>query len=810
MLLCAFILLVLEPQLGFSQNFDLSTISQINVDELSNEQIEKFAQEVEKRGLTDEQVSLFAKARGVSEIQISKLLARINSLDVNHEESDIREFDRERKTPSNDEQLMNGLFTPLVPPSRDTETSPIFGMEYFTNSNLTFEPNLNVPTPKDYILGAGDQLIIDIWGASEQNYVLSISPEGSIFIPSVGPVYLSGLKIDDVTERVKSRLKTIYSGLGSNTYFQVSLGQIRTIKVNIVGEVLRPGSYSMSSFSTVLNALYFAGGPSIQGSLRQVEVFRNGKLLEALDLYEVIIEGKQSFQHLMDNDLIIVRPYYGRVLIEGAVKRNGYFETKEGESLATVLKLAGGFSDYAYRDNITVRRNQNLRKTILSIPNDQFEQFVLQGGDELMVSEVINEYTNRVQIDGAINKPGEYELVAGMTLLQLINKAEGLKPDAFLKRAVVLRTNKDKSLTSISVNLEEIVKNEKNVVLQKEDFIKIQSKFDLREEYQVRILGEINSPGDYPYVEDMSVADLVYLANGFKESAASSFVEVARRVNSDISESSKSSEIINVPIDSNLEILSDDTTFSLQPFDLVVVRKSPNYSKQEIVEVEGEIIYPGKYSISQKNERVSDLLQRAGGLTKFAYVKGATLIRRTEYFTDPDEDSEAAKQRRENLLRLSERDTLLADAEFEIKQQESIGIELHKILSNPGSRYDLVLKEGDILSIPRLLQTVRLRGELLYPATVRYDKGLSFKKFISQAGGFSDKAKKGKSYIIYANGSAERTKKFLWFNFFPSVEPGSEIIVPRKQDRVPMSFQAWIALATSATTMALAVQQIIN
>jgi protein involved in polysaccharide export with SLBB domain len=811
---CILVLCINAFSVLHAQEIDLNNLQNIDVDNLTEDQLINFSEEVQKRGLTEQQLQVIARSRGVGDSQVSKLMRRLKEIEsINPQNLNSDDFNRLRdnQIPSEEASNDNDLFQGLL--SLDEDAGPeIFGFDFFSNSNLSFEPSLNVPTPKGYVLGAADELLIDVWGASEKTYQLTISPEGNIFVPNLGPVMLSGLTIEQATKKVKSRLKQIYSGIDQSTYVQVSLGQIRRITVNIVGEIKRPGTYTISSFATVLNALYYAGGPNEIGSLRQVDIYRNAKLVESCDIYEFLTGQRNELSYLEDQDLIIVRPYSGRVLVEGEIKKPAVYEIKDGETLQDLLDFCGGFGDQAYRKNLTIRRNNPLNKSILTVQSEQFGTFKVQGGDEVLVSEIIQNFENRVQINGAVNKPGEYERNENITLRDLILSAEGLRGDAFMGRAVVVRTSENLDLSAIAVNLNDIMNQSgEPFYLRNNDLINIQSKFDLKEDYTVNVQGEINSPGRYLYVDSLTVEDIIFLANGFKESAATSFVEVARRIESKENVgSTKSSEIFNFAINDDLRLDEKASKFVLKPFDLIIVRKSPDYISQEIVEVEGEVNFPGKYAIEKKDERISDLLSRAGGLTNYGYVKGATLIRRTEYYVDEEDDVSAAKLRRENLRKISQRDTLISDIDLQINQQESIGINLENIIKAPGSNYDLILEEGDVLSIPRQLQTVRMRGELFYPGTVQYEKGNSFKQYISIAGGWSDNANIYKSYIVYANGSARRTRRFLWIKFYPKVEPGAEIIVPKKPVKTKLSATEIVGITTGVATFGLVVLRLVD
>ncbi len=799
---------------GQSQNLgSTSNLQNINVDDLSDEQISKFAEKAEQSGYSQQQLELLAKARGMSPTQISKLNQRINKLKLSSGGSSSNEISRLRENPDvlEDKETAFDPFKDIFP--ADTvkkEELPIFGMSFFQNSNLTFEPSLSIPTPTNYAVGPGDQIIIDVWGASEQTYQLTISPEGSVVIPNIGPVYLNGLTIEKAETKLKSKLKSIYSTLGDNTFAQVSLGQIRTISVNVVGEVKIPGTYQLSSFATAFNALYTAGGPSKNGSLRQIFVFRQGKKIGQMDAYKFLIDGEGENVQLQDQDVLLVKPYISRVAIEGEVKRPAYYEIID-ETLADVVAYAGGFSSDAYTKSISLERNDENSKTVKTVNSDEFGSLILKNGDRIDVGVISNQFKNRVRIEGAVNHPGEFELTEKMMLTELVALADGLRGDAFLEQALIIRENKDLTLSNIAFKPSELIAGGFDIELQNGDLVKLQSIFDLREQYKLTLQGEVIKPGTFPFVKGMTVENLIYLAGGFKESAAKSFVEVARRVMDDSQGENISSEIYNFPISETLDLTSEASEFELKPFDLVVIRKSPYYEKQAVVEIEGEVQFPGKYVIQNKNERISDVLKRAGNVTDYAYVKGAILIRRTEYYSTAEGESKVAtKIRREELQELFERDTIGGEKNRTFKSQETIGIQLDEILKNPGSAFDLILKEGDVISVPRQFQTVRVRGQVLYPSTIRYDKSYSFTKLVSQAGGFSDNAQKRKSYIVYANGTAQKTSSFLWFKHYPQIEPGAELIIPEKREKRQLTPGEIIGLTSGLTTLSWVVFQIIN
>lgn len=834
----------------------IDNLNEVRVDDLTDDQIQQFLDKVEESGLSQQQLEILAKQRGMSSTEIAKLRTRILNLKTRRpgetEAGDQSDLNRLRQDPLDDvEQDQFAFFEQLMlPDSLKDDELEIFGLSIFRNANINFQPSVNIPTPKDYTLGPGDEVIIDIYGASEQSYQEIISPDGSILIPNLGPLYLSGLPIEKAKDKIVARLSNIYSGLRAygnnppNTFAQISLGQLRSIKVIVVGEVVQPGTYTTSSLSGVFNALYYAGGPTETGSLRKVDILRDGKVLESADLYEGLIDGKINKQlKLQDEDVILIRPYLNRVVLDGEVKRPAIYELKPGETIADLLRFAGGFSENAYKEVINVSRKGDQRRSISTVGQDEFGNAEIQNGDEITIEPIRNFYTNRTIIEGAVNRPGEYEITEGFTLKSLIEVSGGLREDAFMGRAIVIRQNDDFTLTSLSIHLGDLMGGAvADPPLRPEDFVKVSSIFDLAETRTVTIEGEVNNPGQFSYVDNLTVEDIVTLAGGLRASASNSSIEVARRI-SDNEDISVISQVTSIPIRQDLELGEGASTFRLAPFDLVLVRQSAGYKEQVVVEVEGEVMNVGKYALEKRVERISDLILRTGGLTPYAYPEGATLIRRTEFYESPEDKREEARRLLETKINakqqgleledfnaasdntgltiqgdaasqlkkeafeiLQEQDSLLKNVR--LKERESIGIDLVNILKSPGSKYDLILQEGDIVSIPKQLQTVRLQGELLYPSTVRFDGTYGFKDFISLSGGFSDNAKKGKSYVVYANGGVARTKSFFGIRNYPDVDPGAEIFVPKKPEKRKLSPTEIVAIASGLGTIALIINNL--
>lgn len=856
---CCVMLFLAHLALGQSaETPSIDNLNEVRVDDLTDDQIQQFLDKVEESGLSQQQLEILAKQRGMSSTEIAKLRTRILNLKTRRpgetEAGDQSDLNRLREDPLDDmEQDQFAFFEQLMlPDSLKDDELEIFGLSIFRNANINFQPSVNIPTPKDYTLGPGDEVIIDIYGASEQSYQEIISPDGSILIPNLGPLYLSGLPIEKAKDKIVARLSNIYSGLRAygnnppNTFAQISLGQLRSIKVIVVGEVVQPGTYTTSSLSGVFNALYYAGGPTETGSLRKVDILRDGKVLESADLYEGLIDGKINKQlKLQDEDVILIRPYLNRVVLDGEVKRPAIYELKPGETIADLLRFAGGFSENAYKEVINVSRKGDQRRSISTVGQDKFGNAEIQNGDEITIEPIRNFYTNRTIIEGAVNRPGEYEIIEGLTLKSLIEVSGGLREDAFMGRAIVIRQNDDFTLTSLSIHLGDLMGGAvADPPLRPEDFVKVSSIFDLAETRTVTIEGEVNNPGQFSYVDNLTVEDIVTLAGGLRASASNSSIEVARRI-SDNEDISVISQVTSIPIRKDLELGDGASTFRLAPFDLVLVRQSAGYKEQVVVEIEGEVMNTGKYALEKRVERISDVVLRAGGLTPFAYEDGATLIRRTEFYQSPEEKRDEARQlleakreaisegldindldittgtsstsgqtdaaselKREAFEILQDQDTLLRS--IRVKERESIGIDLTNILKNPGSKYDLILQEGDIISIPKQLQTVRLQGEFLYPSTVRFDNAYGFKDFVSRSGGFTDDAKRKKAYVVYANGAVSRTRNFLGIRSYPKIEPGAEIFVPKKPERRKITAGEILGITTALGTLALVINNLSN
>ncbi|MGK6349747.1 SLBB domain-containing protein [Parapedobacter sp. DT-150] len=805
---------------SFSQTINSSDLSNVRVDDLSDEQIKAYLAQAESSGLSESQMEQLALERGMPATEVEKLRQRIERLESipsakGGASISIRDNERQLADPSQplggDTLLSDSLS------KKDSLRSKIFGAWLFQGVTPVFEPNLRIATPQNYVVGSGDQILIDIYGQSEEDHTLTVSPEGTINIPYVGVVSVSGMTIEQATARITSQLSTVYSAIRTGaTKVRVTLGNIRSIRITVVGEVVKPGSYTLPSVATAFNALYFSGGPTENGSFRNINIIRNGKVIGTLDIYDVLVNGffPENIR-LEDQDVLMVPPYESRIEVDGEVKRPAIFELKGGETFERLLTYAGGFTEDAYKARIRVIKRTDREQRIEDLLSSQFAQYTPQSGDKYTVNRILERFENRVTIEGAVFRPGDYELSPGLTLSMLLKKADGLKEDAFLNRGYVLRLKDDMQTEQLSFDVSGIMAGTTpDIELKREDVVTIASIFDLREVYTVDIDGEIRSPGQFAYAEGMTLQDLIMQAGGFRESATGRRIEISRRVkNADArSQSAQTAEVFQVFADKDLRKADQD--FVLMPFDKVVVRTATGYETQKTVRIEGEVLFPGPYTVTRKDERISDIIKRAGGFTPYAYVTGASLKRGGTLDTAKAAETSADKAERE-LQKQDEYDRMLAlkqlqsDAntvdEVSISRNinnDFVGINLERIIKKPGRRGDLILEDGDVIRVPKELQTVKISGEVLAPSTAVYSPSKGFKQYISQAGGFSSKALRKSAYVLYANGSVKSTSRFLFVNNYPPIKPGAEIFVPQKEVKEPMSPQQWLGIGTGVASLA--------
>lgn len=776
------------------QPLSLQNISTIKIDEVNDDQIAEFWTKVQESGLSIIQLEIEAKRRNMPAEEFVKLKERINNLPQKNSEKSIQNSDRANEnnlSKKDNEQLLG-------------TKNKVFGSELFNNKNLTFEPNLKIATPQNYQLGPDDELIIDIYGYSEEAFKLKVSPDGNIRIPLVGIVQVSGLTIEQAKVRIISSLSTVYDRINTGeTKVNITLGNIRSIKVLIVGEANLPGTYTLPSLATVFNALYVSGGPNNNGSMRNVKVVRNNKVVAMLDIYDFMLKAEAKGNiRLQDQDIIKISPYENKVELKGEVKREGFFEIAKNETLKDLLIFAGGFTNDAFKERIKVIRNTNKEKSVADIEQGIFSMFAPKSGDIYTIDKLLDRYENRVQIKGAIFRPGTYALENGLTVLKLINKAEGLKEDAFLTRAIIYRLNDDNSLSMLSLNLEDAKAGKTNdIMLKREDIIQIASKLDLKESYNVTINGQVIKPGVFPFAQNMKIEDLIIAAGGLKEDAAINRVEVSRR-KFDIDKTKNNTEIAIIKqfeLNKNLKN-NADLNFNLEPFDIVTIYRLPGYEPQKNVVIEGEVLYPGSYSIEKNDEKISNIFKRCGGMTASGSVNGTILLRKKIQ----NETENFIKLNKIKALKRQSKDTADVQNKIEEEQDETydiVGIDINKILKKPGSKADLLLRDGDIIKVPSERQTVLISGEVLYPTRVNINNANGLKGFVQNAGGFSSKALRRKAYVVYANGTVKATTNFLFFKFYPKIKPGCELVIPKKDVKKPVSLVEITTIATSLTTL---------
>lgn len=792
--------------------------------QMSDDQVIQYVKEANKSGKSQKQITTELLRRGVTKEQVSRIQQKYSESNTVSNKSNEMPSQLRQRTLVDDgggqrrttdysevgmlDETVGGRVDNRADNTATTDNaSQIFGHDVFTNRNLTFEPSINLATPVDYRLGPGDEVIIDVWGASENTIRQSISPEGTIQVSGLGPVQLSGMTVKDANAYLQREFSKIYSGISGSeptSQIKLTLGDIRTIQINIMGEVAVPGTYTLSSFSSVFHALYRAGGVNKIGSLRSIKVVRNGKTIADLDVYDYLMKGKMKDDiRLQEGDVIIVNPYESLVRIAGKVKRPMFYEMKPTETVATILNYAGGFTGDAYKKAVRIIRKSGREHQVYNVDEMDYSVFRLDDGDSISVDAVLKRFENRVEIRGAVYRSGLYELSGTVnTVKQLIKKAEGLRGDAFLNRALLDRENEDLSHEVIAVDLGGLLKGTvADIPLQKNDILYIPSIHDLKEEETISIHGEVASPGTFLFSKNMTIEDLLVQSGGLLEAAATTKVDITRRIKDPKSTSFSSvlGKTYSFDIKDGL-VVGGEGDFHLEPFDEVYVRKSPAYRKQQNVVVAGEVLFGGNYALVKKNERLSDLISKAGGITPDAYVKGARLIRK---MTEEEQRRQANAVR---MARMGEGKDSISVEKLNISDTYTVGINLEKAISNPGSDFDLVLREGDVLFIPEYINMVKISGAVMYPNAVLYKRGESLRYYINQAGGYGNLAKKKKAYVVYMNGTVSRLKS----RDKKAIEPGCEIIVPSKEEKKRMSTAEILGMGSTTASIAAMIATMVN
>ena len=774
---------------------------------MSDSQVLEYVKEGIRQGKEQKQLASELARKGVTKEQamrVKQLYEQQNNVNAsNATGTDVNESRLREEMKENTSDMLEDH-----PSTQDlARSNQVFGRNIFNTRNLTFEPSVNIATPLNYRLGPGDEVIIDIWGASQNTIRQQISPDGTINIQKIGPVNLNGLTISEANDYLKKTLNKIYNGLNNTSDptsdIRLTLGSIRTIQINVMGEVVQPGTYSLSSFATVFHALYRAGGVSDIGSLRNVQLVRNGKNIATIDVYQFIMKGHiQDDIRLQEGDVVIVPAYDVLVKIDGKVKRPMRFEMKKDENLSTLISYAGGFEADAYTRSLRVVRQNGQEYEVNTVKDLDYSVYKMRNGDVVTAEAILNRFTNKLEIRGAVYRPGIYQLNGKLnTVRELVNEAQGLTGDAFLNRAVLYRQREDLTTEVIPVDIKAIMDGtSQNIILAKNDILYIPSIHDLEDRGDVVIHGEVAKPDSYPYADNMTLEDLIIQAGGLREAASVVRVDVSRRIKNPRStvDNDTIGQIYTFSLKEGF-VVDGTPGFVLQPYDEVYVRRSPGYQAQQNVVVEGEILFGGSYAMTSREERLSDLINKAGGTTNYAYLRGAKLTRVA---------TEGEKKRMGDVIRLMSRqlgEAMMDSLGVRVEDHFTVGIDLEKAIANPGSASDLVLREGDVVFIPKNTNTVTINGAVMVPNTVSYIAGKNIDYYLNQAGGYSDNAKKSKKFIVYMNGQVTKVKG----NGKKQIEPGCEIIVPSKSKK-RTNMGEILGYATSFSSLGMMIASIAN
>ena len=765
----------------FSLFLTLMMPTAIFAQSMTDDAVMAYVKDGVKQGKTQKQLYQELLIKGVTKEQLLRIKEKYEQQQsISKERQGNENIDTER-TEAKDEENSSSAQDDNKQLAMPQDGIKVFGRDIFYSSNLTFEPSMNIATPTDYRLGPGDQVVIEVWGASEANIVQKVTPDGYISIPDVGPIAVNGLTVQAASNRIRAKLSKIYSGMKTanvdlSTNVKVSLGKIRTIQVNIMGEVARPGTYALSSFSTVFHALYKAGGVSPIGSLRNIKVVRGGRTVATIDVYDYILQGRSHTDiRLQEGDVILASPYEALVMIQGKIKRPMYYEMKNSESIATLINYAGGFSDDAYASSITVERSNAKERTICTVDEMHYNDFKMKDGDVVSIGAILDRYDNRVEIKGAVYRPGSYAIGQDIrTVRDLILKADGLLEEAFTNRGVLHRENPDRKLEIISVNTKGILDGtEPDIALQKNDALFIPSIYDLEAKGTLEINGEVFAPGIFPFAANTKLEDLIIMAGGLTEAASTVRVDVTRRFtdNKSTKKQKEISETYTFSVKDGF-VIEGEQGFILEPYDQVFVRRSPGYTPKINVTINGEVEFEGNYALNERNERLSDVIKQAGGLTEFAYLEGARLERQLTY-----EEYLQAKELMAMVVSNNKVDGNDSIVVPEVTRTYPVGINLVEIMKNPHSAIDPVLHDGDVIIIPQLMTTVSISGSVRKPNSIVYDPKKDLKDYISEAGGYAERARKSGTFILYPNGHIKELGRSASAK---NIIGGSTIIVPQK------------------------------
>ncbi|URM37357.1 SLBB domain-containing protein [Flavobacterium anhuiense] len=792
---------------------DLSTVK---ADYLSDDDLAKISAQLKSNNATIDQVESMALSKGMSQTEFNKLRVKLNEYEKKNSNDGAKDKNKESKSKIGEKTPEFGRKQGEIKNEKvkDSLNALIFGSELFDNPTLNFEPDLNLATPMNYVLGPGDELQLSVYGVQEYNANIPVSVEGKVSIDYVGQISVSGMSIEAATQKIKAAIAKVYSTVRSGqSQVSISLGKIRTIKVTIVGGK-QPGNYSISSLATVYNALHLAGGPGKNGSYRNIELIRNNKVYKNIDIYRFLVKGDQSDNvALKENDVIRIPAYSQRVTVEGEVKRPGIFEMKKGEKFSDLLNFASGFNEFAYTASVNVLQKTGKEFKVHDINESAYNSYQPQSGDVFRVTKILNRFENRIKIEGAVFRPDYYSFTEGMRISDLVIRAEGLKEDAYSKRARIIRLKTDLTTEIVNVDLGAALSGDLNadIELKREDIVTVYSILDFREEYKVTIDGEVKNPGEYEYFENLTLNDLVAQVGGLTGSA-SKRVEIARMIKSDAIDDADPKRIELV----ELEITADNNeqikNFVLKPFDVINIRRMAVYEKPEMVKVSGAVTYPGKYVLANKKEKVYNVVMRAGGLTSIANLDGMKIKRPIK--EDQIEQLESINlnldkktvSEDESKSNLTEKDTLKSKLSKKLRDElkyTTIPVNWEKIVKDKNHYSNVTLFPGDEIEVAVYNEGVKVTGNVLLTSEIPYRNGKGFKYYINSVGGVDSKGWKRKAYIIYPNGKAAVTSSFLFFRSYPRVEPDSQIVVPEKPEKKKMSAGEWAGLGTAFASLAL-------
>ena len=681
-------------------------------------------------------------------------------------------------------------------PVEDSKTLGIYGQYLFRNSKITYEPNLNIATPIDYVLSVGDEIIIDVWGESEFKVKESISPDGMILIPNLGPININGMTVSAAQEYVKAQLSKINQSIGSTSQIMLSVGQIRSIKVSITGEVITPGTYTVPSLATLFHVMHISGGTTDIGDLRNIEIYRKSKKIASMDIYNFIMNGNSLGNIILkDGDVIVVPPYEIKASVTGEIKRPMYYLMKDGESVSTIINYGAGFRENAYKSRVKVFRKGAEYNEVITVDKIDFDKVFIHNGDSVIVETAKDEFKNLVQIDGAVWYPGDFQLNETTNMLsKLIEYAGGLKGSAFSKSAIIERRNSDYTKSVINFNPTDIVSGTvADIQLHNYDIVSIPTVVSLQEDFTLTIYGEVNTPDTLVFKNGMRIEDAIILAGGLKESASLSVVEVARRINNNTSleYTDDKSTVYSFAINEDLSLTSESKDFILKPYDIITVRKSPQYKEQTTITIKGEVLMPGLYTIESEDTYLSDVITMSKGVTPNAYIKGANLLRRS---------AETNITKSVSKLQQTTKETDSLSINVNEIQTYAVAINLEKALLDPKGKHDILLQEGDVITIPKFSNIVNTIGAVYYPNATIY-KGAKIKQYIENSGGYVKMARKH-PFVVYQNGMVRATKRVFFIKIYPKIEPGCLVVVPKKSAKTKMSFAEILGLASSTTSLA--------